>query len=113
MEEARETELILEGAFRYYVRNQVEIKLDQLIKEYLSIDISGKLRCKIWGLEDRFHGGSDSGFTRMIVGKTLLSKQKQLCAQQGSMPGTPESSVDEEFEETNDGDSADPLDCIN
>ena len=48
----------------------------------------------------------------MIVGKMLLSKQKQLCAQQGSMPGTPESSDDEEFEETDDGDNADPLDRI-
>ena len=112
MEEARETDLILEGAFRYYAQNQVEIKLVRLIKEYLSNDISGLLRCKVRRLQDRFYGGSDRGFTRMIVGKTLLSKQKQLCAQQGSMPGTPESSDDEKFEETDDGDNADPLDRI-
>ena len=69
MEEARETDLILEGAFRYYAQNQVEMKLVQLIKEYLSNDISGKLRCKIRRLQERFHGGSDRGFTRMIVGR--------------------------------------------
>ena len=77
----------------------VEENLISLLREFTSNDISGVLREKIRRLQERLDAGEDSHQIRMLLKIILRSKEKLLEKQQGSQPGTPASSDDEDEED--------------
>ena len=96
--EALAINLLLEEAFKSG-GNLVEKNLISLVRDFNSNDISGVLRKKIRRLQERLDAGEDTSQIRMMIRIILRSKWKQLENQQGSQPGTPASSDDEDEEE--------------
>ena len=97
--EALAINLLLEEALAKSGGNLVEKNLISLVREFNSNDISGVLRKKIRRLQERLDAGEDSPQIQMMIRIILRSTWKQLEKQQGSHPGTPASSDDEDEEE--------------
>ena len=97
--EALAINLLLEEALAKSGGNLVEKNLISLVRDFNSDDISGVLREKIRRLQERLDAGEDPPQIRTMIRIILRSKRKQLEKQQGSQPGTPASSDDEDEEE--------------
>ena len=91
--------MLLDQAFATSGGTVVEENLISLLREFTSNDISGVLREKIRRLQERLDAGEDSHQIRMLLKIILRSKEKLLEKQQGSQPGTPASSDDEDEED--------------
>ena len=104
--EAMAIDSLLEEVLSKNGQNLLDKNLISLVRQYNCNDISGDLRRKIRNLLERLNAGEDPPFHLMMLRITLRSKRKQLEKQQGSPPGTPETSEDE-FEESHEVDPED------
>ena len=98
--ESTEIDRVLEKVLSKYCKSLAEYKIVQIIRSYTMNDTSSATRCKIRDLQQKLDEDEYRGFTRMILQKTLNSKMKHLEKQQGTPNGTPESSDDEDSEDT-------------
>ena len=92
-------DIVLGDALTTYSRKLAEKKIVQIIRGYLTNDISERIRRDIRNLEEKLEISQDRDFHWMMLNKTLDSKHKQLLDQQGTPNGTPESSDDEDGED--------------
>ena len=83
-------------------RNHLEKNIPHLIREYNSNDVSGNLRKNIRRLKERLRRGEDQPEIQMMLRIILRSKLKMLEDQQGSCPGTPATTDDEDEDEKDD-----------
>ena len=94
---------VLESVMRSYGRNTTDMNITEIILEYSDWERHWirilQLRNDAVRLKKRLESRQDRPTVRMIIGKTLNSKSKQLIETQGSHPGTPETSDSEEEEE--------------
>ena len=94
---------VFESVLHCYGSNLADMNITRIILEYSDWERHWtrilKLRDDTVRLKKRLESRQDRSTVRMIVGKTLNSKSKQLIKSQGSHPGTPESSDSEEEDE--------------
>ena len=93
---------VFETILRGYGINLADVNITKIILEYSDWERHWirilKLRDDAVRLKKRLETRQDRSTVRMILGKMLNSKSKQLIESQGSQPGTPESSDSEEDE---------------